>query len=65
MVMVANQAEGAAQAWINHVLQDIQTGKRNPFTDWEDFKAAMCVAYKLVTTIEESRRQLRNFWKNW
>ena len=60
VAVVANQTEGAAQAWINQVLQDIETGKRNPFADWEDFKAAMCAAFEPVTATEESRRQLRN-----
>ena len=60
VVVVANQTEGAAQAWINQVLQDIEVGKRNPFDDWTDFKVAMCVAFELVTTIEELRRLLRN-----
>ena len=60
VVVVANQTEGAAHVWINHVLQDIEVGKRNPFDDWVDFKAAMCVAFELVTAIEESRRQLWN-----
>ena len=33
MAVVVNQMEGAAQAWINQVLQDIESGKRNPFDD--------------------------------
>ena len=60
VAVVANQTEGAAQAWINQVLQDIEVGKRNPFDDWADFKVAMCAAFEPVTATEESRRQLRN-----
>lgn len=33
VVVVANQMEGAAQAWISQVLQEIESGKRNPFDD--------------------------------
>ena len=33
VAVVANQMEGAAQAWIIQVLQDIEVGKRNPFDD--------------------------------
>ena len=60
VVVVANQTEGATQAWINQVLQEIEVGKRTRFADWEDFKAAMCAAFEPVTAVEESRRQLQN-----
>ena len=60
VAVVANQTEGAAQAWINQVMQDIEVGKRNPFDDWADFKVAMCVAFEPVTASKESRWQLRN-----
>ena len=60
VAVVVNHAEGAARAWINQVLQDIEVGKRNPFHDWADFKVAMCAAFELVTAAEESRRLLLN-----
>ena len=52
--------EGATQAWINQVLQDIEVGKRNPFDYWADLKVAMCPTFEPVTATEELRRQLRN-----
>lgn len=42
------------------MLQDIESGKRNLFDDWEDFRVAMCTAFEPVIAMEESRRQLRN-----
>ena len=60
MAVVTNQTEGAAQAWINQVLQDIEVGKRNPFDDWADFKVPMCAAFEPVTATEELRRLLQN-----
>ena len=56
VMVAANQMEGAAQAWINQVLQDIEVGKRNPFNDWKDFKTVMCATFKPFTATEESRR---------
>ena len=56
VTVVDNQMEVAPQASINQVLQDIEMGKRNPFFEWEDFKAAMCAAFEPVTATEESRR---------
>lgn len=31
VVVVANHTEGAAQAWINQMPQDIELGKKVPF----------------------------------
>ena len=41
-------------------MQDIEVGKTDSFNDWADFKAAMCAAFGPVTTMEESKRLLRN-----
>ena len=42
--VVAMRVDGAANSWVNAVLQEVSDGWRQAFRTWGQFKVAMCCA---------------------
>ena len=57
--VVAMCVDGAASSWVNAVLQEVATRRRQAFRTWGQFKVATIHQFESITEIEDACRQLR------
>ena len=57
--VVAMRVEGAANSWVNAVLQEISEGCKPVFHTWAQFRDAMVQRFEPLTEVEEVHKQLK------